>query len=203
MALARTAGVFEVDKAQTCRLLLHSSIRLLFNQSEPLVVHLAVNSAHDLIRNVAKHRGVELTLDFDKLVKPELIKEFWAAFKGTYNFIKHADSDPTGIENIAGLCRRNELQTLLNVVGAQEAFGFMTTHMLAFRAYAIIEFPQLMDLPVDIANAVEPFRRFFETDTRTDRLSALSDLLATLPAAVRERAEDHEINLYLERIRNE
>ena len=108
------------------------------------------------------------------------------------------------MDNIAGICRRNDLQVLLNIGGAQKVFGSWSHHYGLFALFMRVEYPMLIETPDDDATtaAVRPMLDELRAVTREERLELLSVLLARFEPPRSERADDHRILKYDTRARD-
>jgi hypothetical protein len=203
MAKTEMSGKYEIGEQEVCRQLIHSAVRLSLADSEPLAVHLAAMSAHDVLRAVAEERAVELTFDFDQFLKPDRRKEFWTIYKENVNFFKHADKDSEEIINIAGLSRRNELQTLMNISNYSVVFGpAITSHMKAYLIFIAAEYPDVLNDVPSLPAGMDGMFRAVSTWPREDRMSSLSAAIQLMPDFMKEREDDHQVTRQLERVRD-
>jgi hypothetical protein len=73
-------------------------VRLHFGGVDPVSAHTLAAAACEILRDVAKHRGVHHPFrnEILPLVPPAKKDEFFRLFKKPQNFLKHATTDPDG-----------------------------------------------------------------------------------------------------------
>ncbi|SRR6266404_999949 len=126
----------EIDKLQAIRHLLHSSIRLLLWEEDPFALHLICQSCDKLIIDCMKADGIESPVNFAAHVKPEYLKSFFAIYRETYNYLKHADEDRHAKLGVRNIVKNNELSIFLNVTRfALVNKSFWTAHVRYFMGY--------------------------------------------------------------------
>jgi hypothetical protein len=81
-----------LDKKRAIRHLIHVAIRLVMNQENPFAIHLIIHSADKMLFDLAKKRGIEVTINWEK-VSQQHLDQFFNKERATYNYLKHADKD--------------------------------------------------------------------------------------------------------------
>lgn len=84
-----------ITKTDAARRQIDAAIWMLFRNDDPLAVHTLAMAAFRILRDLAKSRGLEHTLD--SMIESGMEKQFWGEFSNAANFLKHADQDPNGI----------------------------------------------------------------------------------------------------------
>ena len=84
-----------VTKNEAARRQIDAAILMLFRNDDPLAVHTVAMAGFQILRDLAKRRGLKHTLD--SMIRPGREKEFWGEFNNPANFLKHADRDPNGV----------------------------------------------------------------------------------------------------------
>jgi hypothetical protein len=133
---------------------------------DPFAVHLLVQSADKLLIDIAKKRGVKLPADWVEIIKEEHRQEFFAMYRETYNFFKHADRGPDhlAVYNISEL---NAAQLTMAVENYGAVFGPISAHMAVFRIFARLWKPNW-------------FPKKFEDVFPPDKAESLAKMLATI-----------------------
>ena len=84
-----------VEKLDAAARQVTTAIELWFADSDPISIHVLACSAYQIVHDLnRKARGRDLIYD-SLVVKDEYRQEWIDRIKGTYNFLKHADKDPT------------------------------------------------------------------------------------------------------------
>ena len=85
----------EVSKTEAARRLIDTAISMLFRNDDPLAVHIVAMAGFRVLKDLAKSRGLEHTLD--SMIRAGMEKEFWGGFSDAANFLKHAERDPNAV----------------------------------------------------------------------------------------------------------
>ena len=84
-----------LEKLEAASRLISTAIELWFGEAEPVSIHLLACSSYQIVHDINHSRGGR-DLIYDSLViRDEYRKEWIDRIKRTYNFLKHADKDPT------------------------------------------------------------------------------------------------------------
>jgi hypothetical protein len=184
----REPGYREIDKQQAIRHLLHSSIRLDFDEEDPFAVHLICQSCDKLILDLAKHRQIVLQSDWSTLLKPEFARAAFVIFRETYNYFKHADDDADKKLQIRRIVDSNEMSIWMNCVRYRELFGKETFHMLQFVQYMAFKHPNHLNEPHRTLSLSA--RNELKGLTRGQVLCVIKEQMANDPGTIAERSED-------------
>ena len=85
------AGITKIEAARQ----FNAAIRMLFRNDDPLAVHTVAMVGLRILRDLAKNRGLEHTVD--SMIRLGKEREFWGAVNDRANFLKHADRDSLDI----------------------------------------------------------------------------------------------------------
>lgn len=125
------------NKVDAARRQLEAAIRMFFAKEDALAVHTIASAAYRILRDLAEGTGNSKFHESCKsMIKPGKEKEFWAAMNKSANFLKHADSDPSGILEIKEEANDMTIATAClywESLGNQltpEMRGFMIWHMV-------------------------------------------------------------------------
>jgi hypothetical protein len=144
-----------VTKEQASRRLIHSAIRMYARGEDQYALHLMIQSADKILLDLAKHRGVELYLDWEKRLPKEFHKEFFAGFRRPYNFLKHADKDPDEVVDWDTIADFNLLQLGVCCRHFKEVFGYSTRHMDILSGVIPIAFFERTETSPEVRDSIE------------------------------------------------
>jgi hypothetical protein len=85
-----------IDKIEVVRRQLAEAIRLYFEQRDPVVVHTVVASAHQILVDLGRAKGIASLVKNLGGLEGGAAGERLRLLNGPYNFFKHADHDPEG-----------------------------------------------------------------------------------------------------------
>lgn len=134
MSISQGDPLFEIDREEAFRRLLHFSIRQIISEEDPIATHLSVQSCAQLSVDLGSHTGIEI-LGYQKLIRPERLKEWIRINNSTFNYLKHADRDPTAKLGVYNVLSLNRLQTLLNASNYGVLFGKQSAHANLYSVY--------------------------------------------------------------------
>jgi len=86
-----------VTKIEAARRQLNEAIRLWFFDGDPIAIHSLACSAHQIVHDINQRQGWRDLLYDSLIIKDEYRKEWAKKLKTPFNFLKHADNDPTGV----------------------------------------------------------------------------------------------------------
>lgn len=179
-----------IGKLDAIRHLLHASIRLLLNEEDPFVVHMAAQSCDKLIIDLSKIRGID-TIDISRLLVPERADEFWHVYREAYNYFKHADIDAEDILEVHNIVASNELGIFLNVVRSTALGLPYDKHSQIYMIYILSYYPDVQRLiSIDLFPGTLEVREHFKDRTRSEMMDLLRELCAKDAEFQRERERD-------------
>jgi hypothetical protein len=158
-----------LDRPEAVRRLIHAAVRMFAISEDPFAVHLLVQSADKLLIDIAKGRGVTLVFDWEIFIKDEHQSEFFAMYRETYNFFKHADRGPDTLP-VYDIAAMNAAQLTIAVENYAAIFGRITSHMAVFRIFARLWKPNW-------------FPKKFEDFVPGERADEFATAIATMRAA--------------------
>lgn len=90
-----------INKIDVARRQIVEAVTLFFEERDPVVIHTIVCSAHQILVDVGKGKGICGALKNPERLSREEFKSYLRTVNAPYNFFKHADNDPEGRLNIA------------------------------------------------------------------------------------------------------
>ena len=94
-----------IDKAEIASRQLAEAVRLFFEQRDPIVIHTIIASAHQILFDLGKERGIHSALKHPPSQEKKEVRDYFSAINYAYNFFKHADTDGSIKINMAPLMR--------------------------------------------------------------------------------------------------
>jgi hypothetical protein len=90
------------NKLEAARRLIDAAIRMLLGREDPLAVYAIAYSSFNVLRDLSKTNSQETFLKrMMSNIQPGMEGKFWKEMNKTWNFLKHADSDPAAtLENV-------------------------------------------------------------------------------------------------------
>lgn len=170
---------------------MHSAIRMVFAEEDPLAILLLVQSAEKVCLDLLKVRRIRDPIQFEERIRPELRKAFFEAHREAYNFLKHANEDAADTLTVYDTVGSNDLLLLSCVSRYRSLFGTTTTHMNYFFGFSVTLFPNLLEWA-----EIPDSKRFLEeraaikTATRGDFLKVVRAHLERDPAYAIEKREE-------------
>jgi hypothetical protein len=126
-----------LNRAEAVRRLIHTAVRMFALGEDPFAVHLLIQSADKMLFDIAKNRGVDLAFDWEIFIKDEHHSEFFAMYRETYNFFKHANRGPENLP-VYDIAAMNASQLTIAIENYAKLFGTVTAHMALFRTFALL-----------------------------------------------------------------
>ena len=91
----------QLSKLEAARRQLETAIKLYFEYGDEVSIHALAAAAYSLIRDINEHRGGEPMLkDLHLFLSDGLAREFRKYINRPENFLKHADKDPDGVDDL-------------------------------------------------------------------------------------------------------
>lgn len=161
-----------IDKQCAARLLIHASIRSVFNSECPVTNHVTIMSARQIMNEYADAHGITLTHDMRLNLKSDssLAKKFEYLWKTKYNFFKHGDEDYDEEIHIGNISIINEFETLFNIEKYKQLFGQRTGHMARFLMYLVILYPDKFQPTEEQVRAFSGVRDRLQTEDTLARV---------------------------------
>jgi hypothetical protein len=117
-----------LGKRDAIRHLIHGAIRLIMKMEDPFAVHLLVQSADKLLIDVAEKMNTRLDWDWELYVKEEYHSVFFERYRGTYNFLKHANKDFDEDAPVNDIMMLNVMGLLICVVNYVNLYNVKSNH---------------------------------------------------------------------------
>lgn len=133
-----------VTRQQMLRRQIDEAIWLFLVREEPYVANLVAWAAVDVLRPLCKLAGKPTFRSrLDAAIRPEKLKEWRFYERQSYNFSKHADTDPEAVlerwhPDVAAM----PIFFALTDYGV--LFGIETVKMLTFKAWYLVEHPEIL-----------------------------------------------------------
>jgi hypothetical protein len=86
-----------VTKLEAAKAQLITAIRLFFQGVDPVSTHTLTCAAHGLLHDLAKSKGIKISLKDSTHIASEERKDFFRGLTYSQNFFKHSDRDPDAI----------------------------------------------------------------------------------------------------------
>ena len=94
-----------IDKIEVVKRQVKEAIRLFFAERDLVVIHTIIASAHQILFDIGKKRGIESIVKNTSSLNNKEIQKFLKTVNYPYNFFKHADKDPDKKINVGPLER--------------------------------------------------------------------------------------------------
>lgn len=82
-----------LSKLNIATILIEDAVEMLFNDMNPISVHVVASSAYQIIRDISKIEDSEAYFLITSQIKDEYLSEFWGHINKAWSFCKHADRD--------------------------------------------------------------------------------------------------------------
>ena len=133
---------FVVSKLEAADRQLSTAIELWFNEADPLSTHTLACSAYQIVHDLNHGQGGRDLLYDSLVIKDEYRKEWIDRIKGTYNFLKHADRDPT--ESVEFDPINNEFFIMYTCLGLELLGVKPNIARAAFNLYQMLSRPDIL-----------------------------------------------------------
>jgi hypothetical protein len=181
-----------LDKREAIRHLIHTAVRLIAKREDPFAVHVLVHSADKLLIDMAKQRGQELRVDWEKYIKPQYHKDFFTRHRAIYNYFKHADKDFEDDLPIRDIMRLNVMTLFICIGNYNELFQEITHHMALLLVFVMALSPEVIrpNMPqgVDLLDILPSFQGM----TPGEMFTTFENNMSVLPSFIGEASEDRE-----------
>ena len=137
-----------MTKIQAAQRQIDAAIWMLFRNDDPVAIHTVAMAAFRILRDLAKHRGLEHPVD--SMIRPGKEKEFWRGVNSFANFSKHADKDPDDISG--GFFEEANDSVLLIAAKYYDLLGYQQTEeMQALEVWYVTLNPDVLSQDVNSA----------------------------------------------------
>jgi hypothetical protein len=138
---------YALSKLEGARRLIHATIRMLWQNEDPIAINLLAQSADMLTADLLVNKiGSDMIWDSQVIVK-ENKKELLGIVRKPSNFVKHADRDPEAMLPVFELYIQAEIATLFSIARFRELSNSMTCHMKFYLGYHHVTHPGHTPLP--------------------------------------------------------
>jgi hypothetical protein len=139
-----------VNKTEVVRRQLHEAVRLFFEDRDRVVIHTVIASAHQILFDIGKTKGIRSILKNTEALRGRELQEYLKAVNYPYNFFKHADRDPETKINIGPLERFTSDFIMDAIVMLQQLTGEIPLAAKVFWFWFVSKYPQeFEDCPED------------------------------------------------------
>jgi hypothetical protein len=135
-------NVHWVDKTEVVCRQLCEAIRLFFEARDRVVIHTVIASAHQILFDLGKQKGITSALKHSDGVSDQELREYLLAINYPFKFFKHADRDPNGKINIAPLERFTQDFIMDAIVMLQRIKGDIPVEAKIFWHWFVSKYPQ-------------------------------------------------------------
>jgi hypothetical protein len=118
-----------------------------FRQEDPFAINLLIQSADQLLTDVAKATNEELRIDWSLYIKDEYLEQFYALRRETTNYLKHARGDFKKALGVRNIVQENVMNLFLAVMNYSSIYGGWTDHMHALFVFAKVLWPKIVHAP--------------------------------------------------------
>jgi len=134
-----------IDKLDIVSRQIKEAVRLFFEQRDIVVIHTIVASAHQILIDLGKSKGVESAVKNTAALKGDEIQSFLRSINYPYNFLKHADRDLDAKINIGPLERFMQDFIMDAIVMLQRLCGDIPIEAKFFWFWFVSKYPQEFD----------------------------------------------------------
>lgn len=92
-----------IDKVEVVNKQIKEAVRLYFDKRDPVVIHTLIASAHQILIDLGKIKGVDSQIKNTKSLEKSEVQELIKNLNYPYNFFKHADKDHDAKINVSPL----------------------------------------------------------------------------------------------------
>jgi hypothetical protein len=135
-----------VNKIDAARKQIELSIRLLFQNEDPIGIHALSAAGFRIFRDLISIKpDNQINQYFKTIIKPGMEGKFWKLFNRTANFLKHAEKDPHAtLENVPE--EINDGLIILACFYYKELGYEWTPEMVAFIMWYMVLHPEFAEL---------------------------------------------------------
>jgi hypothetical protein len=133
-----------VSKVEVARRQIELSIRLLFQNEDPIGIHSLAAAGFRILRDLGSVKtDSEINQYLKHIIKPGMEGKFWQSFNRAANFFKHAERDPDDmLENVQE--EVNDVLILFACLYYRDIGYEWTAEMLTFVAWYIVLNPEVL-----------------------------------------------------------
>ncbi len=92
-----------IDKVEVVNKQLKEAVRLYFDERDPVVIHTLIASAHQILFDLGKLKGIDSEIKNTKALEKKGVQDLIKNINYPYNFFKHADKDHDAKINVTPL----------------------------------------------------------------------------------------------------
>ena len=174
-------------KRRVARQLLHQAIVSIFNNDNPLAIHLMAQALEASLSDL--FRAAQRVDPFLSLIMPDRKREMISLMRKSANFIKHADNDPLEKMDGRDIVGMNGALISVACFRYEALFGERTDHMILFGYYMAVLKPETMTaMPLDRAKQI--YDALNSDMTRGALLALMASTCRLTPEIATERAAD-------------
>jgi hypothetical protein len=161
---------FVMTKRDVVRQEIDTAIDIMLSDGSMIAAHVLASAASEILKGVGSEVGTQtLSSMMDLMIRPDKKKEFYKAFKGHYNFAKHADNDPSSEKSFRP---RIALITVFQaIVDYQLVYGVVTIPMLLFQTWTSLGNKEIFE--ESYHPIIDSHSRLFDGDHSISKLKSL------------------------------
>ena len=139
-----------IDKIEVVNRQIREAVRLFFEQRDSVAIHTIIASAHQILFDLGRAKGIESSIKNTAALRRNEIQEFLKNINYPHNFFKHADKDPDSPINVAPLERLTADFIMDAIVMLQRLSGAIPIEGKVYGHWFISKFKEEFDnLPDD------------------------------------------------------
>ena len=140
--------VIRVSKIEAAKRQIEVSIKLLFQNEDPIGILTLAAAGFRILRNLGKKADTQIHQHLKKIIKPGMEGRLWKAFNRPADFLKHAEDGHDGIlENIQE--EANDVLILFACFYYKELGYQWTPQMEAFITWYMLRHPEIIELLIE------------------------------------------------------
>jgi len=134
----------KVNKTEAACRQINAAVRMLFANEDPVAIYTLSCAALRILRDIAEKRHDSLMNQMvEKIIQPNMKKEFWKTLNAPANFLKHAEKDPDAIlDNLEE--EANDITLLLACIYYKDLGNQLTPEMMAMVVWCMAIHPDLI-----------------------------------------------------------
>jgi hypothetical protein len=139
-----------IYKHDIVRRQIKEAVRLFFEQRDAVVIHTIIASAHRVLTDLGKSKGVASLINSTTALRDTEIQGFLRSINYPYNFFKHADRDAEAKINIGPLERFTQDFIMDAIVMLQRLCGDIPMEAKVYWSWFVSRYPEdFNDCPAD------------------------------------------------------
>ncbi|HPQ44029.1 MAG TPA: hypothetical protein PKZ42_07340 [Syntrophales bacterium] len=134
-----------IDKHDVVKRQIKEAVRLFFEQRDAVVIHTIIASAHQILIDLGKAKGIESFVKNTQVLKGNEIQNFISLINYPYNFFKHANRDATAKIDIGPLEQFIQDFVMDAIVMLQRLCGDIPIEAKVYWMWFVSKYPEYFD----------------------------------------------------------